>query len=129
MTKGQRIAEMRKRKDESQNVLSKVLHVSPSTIGMWETDQRAIKDEDLSKLADHFGVTTDYILGRKVDLGNVPVAAHIDGDFEDLSDEERQEINDYIEFKKAQFKNAKRMRIRTEAFGQNRTIDGKVSGY
>ncbi|MDV0429504.1 helix-turn-helix transcriptional regulator [Lactiplantibacillus sp. DA1] len=107
MTKGQRIAKMRKRKDESQNVLSKVLHVSPSTIGMWETDQRAIKDEDLSKLADHFGVTTDYILGRKVDLGNVPVAAHIDGDFEDLTDEERQEINDYIEFKKAQFKKRK----------------------
>ncbi|KZD95490.1 hypothetical protein Nizo2494_1492 [Lactiplantibacillus plantarum] len=40
-------------------------------------------------------------------MGNVPVAAHIDGDFEDLSDEERQEINDYIEFKKAQFKKRK----------------------
>ncbi|WP_125575979.1 helix-turn-helix domain-containing protein [Levilactobacillus angrenensis] len=104
MTKGQRIAELRKRKHESQSELARAVNVSASTIGMWETDQRAIKDDDLSALADHFGITVDYLLGRKVDLGSVPVAAHIDGDLADLTDEERQEINDYIEFKKAQYK-------------------------
>ncbi|MFD1410775.1 helix-turn-helix domain-containing protein [Lapidilactobacillus gannanensis] len=104
MTKGQRIAELRKRKKLSQNELSKILHVSPSTVGMWETDQRAIKDADLVQIADFFGVTTDYLLGRRTDLGDLPVAAHIADGMDGLSNEERKEIEDYIEFKKAQFK-------------------------
>lgn len=64
MNKGQRIAELRRQKHESQSNLAKIIHVSPSTIGMWETNQRAIKDDDLSKLADHFNVSTDYLLGK-----------------------------------------------------------------
>lgn len=84
MTKGQRIAELRSLKQESQSELAKAIHVSPSTIGMWETDQRSIKDDDLSKLSDHFDVSTDYLLGKtskkhyydlthkeKVDLGKL----------------------------------------------------------
>lgn len=64
MNKGQRIAELRRQKHESQSNLAKIIHVSSSTIGMWETNQRAIKDDDLSKLADHFNVSTDYLLGK-----------------------------------------------------------------
>ncbi|MFB8435110.1 helix-turn-helix domain-containing protein [Enterococcus durans] len=64
MTIGKRIAELRKQKGISQSELAKALNVSPSTIGMWETDQRAIKDDNLSSLADYFSVTTDYLLGR-----------------------------------------------------------------
>jgi len=100
MTKGQRIAYLRSRTGESQSELAKAMHVSPSTIGMWETDQRAIKDADLISLADHYDVTIDYILGRKV-KDDLTVAAHMDND---LTDSQKKEIEEYIEFKKAQYR-------------------------
>ncbi|GAX07181.1 XRE family transcriptional regulator [Secundilactobacillus pentosiphilus] len=101
MTNGQRIAYLRKQKNESQSELAKSVNVSPSTIGMWETDQRAIKDSDLSHLADHFGVTVDYILGRPEPNDGLRVAAHMD---DDLTPEQKKNIEDYIEFQKAQYR-------------------------
>ncbi|MEE8823696.1 HTH-type transcriptional regulator ImmR [Lentilactobacillus sunkii] len=102
MTRGQRIAQLRQRKNMSQSELAKALHVSPSTVGMWETDQRAIKDDVIVQLADFFDVTTDYLLGRKVDDG-LTVAAHQDPD---VTPEMQKEIDEYIEFKKAQYRKA-----------------------
>ncbi|WP_206859072.1 helix-turn-helix domain-containing protein [Candidatus Enterococcus mangumiae] len=63
MTIGIRIAELRKQKNMSQSDLAKALIVAPSTIGMWETDQRAIKDDHLKHLANCFNVSADYLLG------------------------------------------------------------------
>lgn len=99
----ERIKDLRKRRKLSQRELAEKLNVSQQTVGSWETGRSEPNSEMMVRLADYFGVTTDYILGRKIDLGNTPVAAHIIGD-EPLTDEEQQEIDDYIEFKKAQFK-------------------------
>lgn len=103
MTKGQRITYLRNRKNMSQHDLSRALNVSPSTIGMWERDQRAIKDDDLINIATFFDVTTDYLLTGKTDLGNTPVAAHLNADIDSLSEQDQKEIREYIEFKKAQY--------------------------
>lgn len=101
MTQGQRIAELRKSKKMSQSELSKAIHVSPSTIGMWETDNRAIKDDDLVKLADLFNVTTDYLLGRTDNRHeDILAAAHLDEDINKMSPEQRRAIYDFIEFQK-----------------------------
>lgn len=103
MTKGQRIAELRKQKRISQSELSKAIHVSPSTIGMWETDQRAIKDNDLVALAKYFNVTTDYLLGKSETKSAEPndnamlIAAHIE---DDATEEDMAKILDYIEMVK-----------------------------
>lgn len=103
MTKGQRIAELRKQKNISQSELSKAVHVSPSTIGMWETDQRAIKDNDLISLAEFFNVTTDYLLGNsdsklaKPNDNATLIAAHIE---DDATEEDMAKILDYIEMVK-----------------------------
>lgn len=64
MSLGKRIASLRNEKRISQAELAKRVSVSASTIGMWETDQRAIKDEDLLNLANFFEVSVDYLLGR-----------------------------------------------------------------
>lgn len=104
MTIGKRISQLRKRNSMTQPMLAEKMNVSRSTVASWENDRRTVGNDDLVKLANLFTVTTDYLLGHKVDLGNVPVAAHIDGEFDDLTEEERQEIMDYIEFKKAQYK-------------------------
>ena len=104
MTLGQRIAYLRERRSLSQNQLASQLHIGTSTLGMWETDKRRPNAEALVQLADFFETSTDYLLGRKTDLGSLPVAAHIADGMDGLSNEERKEIEDYIEFKKAQFK-------------------------
>lgn len=88
MTKGQRIASLRKQWPESQAQLAKSINVSPSTIAMWETDQRAIKDDDLVNLANHYGVTTDYILTGHDDtsIKKAQQPKHID--VEDIVDQQ-----------------------------------------
>lgn len=99
MTIGKRIAILRKQKKISQTDLAKALNVAPSTIGMWETDQRALKDDSLKQLADFFDVSTDYLLGRTDDKEKTPtlVAAHLD---DDVSEEDMEDILKYIEFRK-----------------------------
>lgn len=90
----------------TQPMLAEKMNVSQSTVTSWENDRRAIGNDDLIKLADMFGVTTDYILGHKVDLGDVPVAAHLRNgvSLEDLPEERRNAVLDYIEYQKAVYK-------------------------
>lgn len=64
MVKGYRISELRENKRLSQSDLAKRLGMSQSTIAMWETNKRSLSDDQLNKLADFFGVTSDYLLGR-----------------------------------------------------------------
>ncbi|MGG5340213.1 hypothetical protein IGJ48_002925 [Enterococcus pernyi] len=42
--------------------LERKLHIANGTIGKWDKQNPSI--EPLKKLADYFGVTTDYLLGR-----------------------------------------------------------------
>lgn len=99
-----RIAYLQEQTPLSQTEVTKRVGMERTALSKIKSGDRKVSADELSKLADIYGVTTDYLLGRKVDLGDVPVAAHIDGDLADLTEEERQEINDYIEFKKAQYK-------------------------
>lgn len=63
MTTGQKIANLRKEHSMTQPILAEKMNVSQSTITSWENDRRGISNEDLIKLSDLFGVTTDYLLG------------------------------------------------------------------
>jgi len=102
MTFGERVAYLRKRRGLSQASLGKKLNVGSSTLGMWETNKRKPGPDIIVQIADYFGVTTDYLLGHKTDLGDTPVAAHYTDD--DIDEETQKEIDEYIEFKKAQYK-------------------------
>lgn len=62
---GQRIALLRKERNMSQSETAKKLNISTSTLSMYETGNREPNNELLSKLADFFGVSTDYLLGRE----------------------------------------------------------------
>lgn len=52
----------------SQDALAKAMNVSRSTVAMWETDGSIPDIMTVIKLADFFGVTTDYLLGRDVSV-------------------------------------------------------------
>ena len=64
---GQRIAYLRKSKNLSQAELAKIINIGTSTLGMYETGKREPNNEMLSRIADFFNVTTDYLLGRITD--------------------------------------------------------------
>ncbi|MBR2617203.1 MAG: helix-turn-helix transcriptional regulator [Clostridia bacterium] len=61
----ERLLELRKEKGISQATLAKNLQVSFAVICYWETDRSEPTAPNLVKLADYFGVTVDYLLGRE----------------------------------------------------------------
>lgn len=61
---GQKIRDLRKQKRLSQTELGKYIGVSQTTVTAWENGRAEPSSGYLSKLADYFNVTTDYLLGR-----------------------------------------------------------------
>lgn len=104
MTLGERIAYLRDRRGLSQAALAKKLNVGASTLGMWETNRRKPSPEIIVQLADFFGVTTDYLLGRPAPDDGLTVAAHLADDYESLPEIQKREVQEYIKFKTAQYR-------------------------
>lgn len=48
----------------SQSELAKKLDISPSTVGMYEQGRRYPDFDTLIKIANHFNVSLDFLLGR-----------------------------------------------------------------
>ncbi|MBR2903531.1 MAG: helix-turn-helix transcriptional regulator [Clostridia bacterium] len=59
-----RLKELRKEKGVSQAGLATALQVSFSVVCYWETDRSEPTAPNLVKIADFFGVSCDYLLGR-----------------------------------------------------------------
>ena len=58
-----RIKELREDKKESQQKLAMLLNVSQTMISRYELEQAYPDVEMLIKLAEHFGVSVDYLIG------------------------------------------------------------------
>lgn len=61
---GQRLKELRNERGLLQKDLAEILGTTNSSVCDWETDRAQPDMETLSKIADYFNVTTDYLLGR-----------------------------------------------------------------
>ena len=61
-----RLSELRKQKGLKQGDLAAFLGVAQSTLSGWENGKFEIDDKNIIKLADFFGVSVDYLLGREV---------------------------------------------------------------
>lgn len=99
-TIGVRLRYLRKQTNRTQEEVAKRVELSRAAYSHFENDRNEPDATTILRLADYFGVTTDYILGHKVN-DNHRVAAHEDPD---LSPEQQKEIDEYIEFKKAQYR-------------------------
>ena len=64
MNIGDIIAELRMDKDMNQEDLAAILNISRSTLANWESGNRRIDIETLVVIANYFGVSCDYLLGR-----------------------------------------------------------------
>lgn len=108
LTLADRIKELRKLKDLTQADLGKILGVGKTTISMYENGNSSPNDEIKLKIAEYFNVSTDYLLG-KTDIKNYDnmeptIALHSNTPYEDLPQEARDEINNFIEYVKQKYK-------------------------
>lgn len=91
---------LRTQRKWSQSDLAERLNISKSTVSMYEQGLREPNFKTLNMLADIFQVDLDYLIGRK-DMSSgqhVPntIAAHLDT--YGLTDEELEDIADYIKY-------------------------------
>lgn len=63
-TKFQRIQDLRVDSDLSQRQISEILHISQRSYSHYETGSRNIPIEMLSRLADYYDISIDYLVGR-----------------------------------------------------------------
>lgn len=64
---------LRAEKGLTQTQLAKMLEITQDSISLWEKGKRTPDTQYIVKLADVFEVSTDYLLGRSDDFGNVTV--------------------------------------------------------
>ena len=84
MSLGARIKALQEEKRISNKEIADLLHVAKNTVSGYVNDKSEMTFEALVKVADLFGVSTDYLLGR-TDVPEIPLR---------LSDSERRMILD-----------------------------------
>lgn len=106
-----RIRELRKEKNITMKQLGEVIGVAESTISLYENGKRQPDNDTLQKLADYFCTTTDYLLGRtdepttnSLDKQLEGVDFALWGEVHDLTDEEKQDIINFVKFTKSKRK-------------------------
>ena len=71
---GKRIEELRRSRELTQKELAEALHISRSTLNMWERGERSLVCKDIAQIADFFCVTTDELI-RGVKAQNFEIHA------------------------------------------------------
>ena len=102
-----RLKELRTEKKVSQATLADYLGITQPAYANYERGIRKPDPEILLKLADFFGVSVDCLLGREktsLDEQLEGVDFALSGEIRDLNDAEKQDILDYVRFKKQQKK-------------------------
>lgn len=84
-----RIKELRIEQELSQSNMAENLGISRFVLANYEREINQPAPDMLIKIADFFGVSIDYLLGREDDFGMVNVVSI------DLSDEEKRLLQDY----------------------------------
>lgn len=109
VTLADRLKEIRTDNNLTQSELGKILGVGKTTISMYENGNSTPNDEIKLKIAEHFNISLDYLLG-KTDIKNytedpnITIALHSDTDYDELPKEAKDEINNFIEFIKQKYK-------------------------
>lgn len=103
-----RIKELCEQKRLQQKQVAQDLGIAASTMSQYATGSREPDFGTLNRIADYFGVSTDYLLGRTDNpspIGEV-AAAHFKDDkiFSDLTEEEQEAVRGVIAALRAKHK-------------------------
>lgn len=103
---GEKLKELRTKYGKTQEDIAKYLEVAPQTIYKYEKGINQPDLNTLSKLAEYFNVSTDYLLGR-TNVPNtinesIPIAASTKDniDLSDVCDEDKEAIMRFVEMAK-----------------------------
>lgn len=107
-----RLRELRIERDLLQSDIAKIIEKSDRVVGFYETGDRDMSTETLSKLADFFNVSIDYLLGktniRNYDKDEQEFRFAYHKEMEGLTDEEIADaLRFYKEMKKKYEQNKK----------------------
>ncbi|EAE2908640.1 XRE family transcriptional regulator [Listeria monocytogenes] len=105
---GNRLKQLRKNNNKTQEDISKILGISRGAYSHIENGRNEPDMETIVKLANIFGVSTDYLLGRSNNGFIDTIAAHIDSN---ATEEEIKEILAYIEEKRKEYANEEEIGI------------------
>lgn len=96
-----RMKEMRAKLGLTQKALADGLHVSQQTVGKWEAGGATPNPETLSAMADIFGVSVDYLIGRSNSvLDDAAVKFALFGG--EVDDETYEEVKRFAKYAKEQ---------------------------
>lgn len=102
---GQRLRELRSKKNISATALGKVLGIAQTTVSNWENSGYEPNYEMLVKISRFFGVSIDYLVGNDDDTNKNEIsrlAKELYEDLNELPEDERQDIEkgllEYLEF-------------------------------
>ena len=102
-----RLRECRENAKLSQKYVALTLGIAPPSVANWERGKTNPTHENIIRLADLYDVSVDYLLGRTdnpagadVAIGDIEFA--LSGEIHDLSEAEKQDVLDYVRFKRAQ---------------------------
>ncbi|MBQ7475535.1 MAG: helix-turn-helix transcriptional regulator [Clostridia bacterium] len=98
-----RIRELRKASGLTLGEFAEELGIARATLGFWEQGRFQPSNDMLITLADRFGVSVDYLLGRDEDVERDLKVALFGGDGE-VTDEMWEEVKKFAEFVKAKNK-------------------------
>lgn len=111
---GNRLKTLRKEKDLTQAQLANILKTSASAIGMYEQNRRTPDTETLQTLSNYFNVSVDYLIGKTeiresaeqlLKDKSTTIALHNDNGIDDeLPEEAKKEIEDFIKYVKHKYK-------------------------
>lgn len=104
MNLGNRLLELRKEFNLDRETLANALNISYSSLSKYETNKRFPSQDLLILMADYFGVSIDYLLGR-TNIRNYEentIAAHTDDRTQQLSEDSRRQLDNFIDFLIAQ---------------------------
>ncbi len=107
---GETLRELREEKGLTQRELGKIINISDRVIGYYEANNRFPKDEYvLKQLADLFGVSLDYLVGRT--NKRMPLEEYIaespeayDIQLKDLPSEAIQRVKEYVDLMRLKYK-------------------------
>lgn len=103
-----RLKFLREEKGLFQSDIARILGVSIAAVGFYENEKRDMSPDTIIKLAEYFGVTTDYLLGKSdirnpEELKNIPHANSGGVDITGLDEDDLKELQaqiDYMKWKK-----------------------------
>lgn len=105
-----RLKELRVEKQMSQAKLAEVFNISQQAVSHYEKGLRDMDSNLIASIASYFNVTIDYLLGKSTIRNydqpkkDPTIALHSDHEYDELPDEAKKEIENFIEFIKAKYK-------------------------